>query len=73
VGELARELLAIAVEGLRRQGALDGQGRDERTYLDPMVEQVERDRTAADEILALWHGPWERRVAPLVAACALQA
>ena len=73
VGELARELLAIAAEGLRRQGALDGQGRDERCYLDLVVEQVERGRTAADEILALWNGPWDRRVGPLVEACALRA
>jgi glutamate--cysteine ligase len=71
VGELARELLGIAAEGLRRQGALDSQGRDERRYLEPVIEQVERGRTLADETLGLWKGPWERRIGPLIEACAI--
>jgi glutamate--cysteine ligase len=73
VGELARELLGIAVEGLRRQAALDAQGRDETRYLEPVIEQVERGRTVAEELLASWTGPWSRRVGPLVEACALRA
>jgi glutamate--cysteine ligase len=71
VGELARELLGIAAEGLRRQGAFDSAGRDERRYLEPMIDQVERGRTLADETLGLWKGPWERRIGPLIAACAI--
>ena len=38
--ELARELYAIAEEGLRRQAALDSEGRDERMYLERMGEQL---------------------------------
>jgi glutamate--cysteine ligase len=73
VGELARELLAIAAEGLKRQAARDAEGRDESRYLEPVMEQVERGHTKAEELLRLWTGPWERRARPLVEACALRA
>jgi glutamate--cysteine ligase len=72
VAELARELLSIAGEGLRRQAALDGDGRDERRYLEPLIEQAESGRTTADELLRLWQGPWEQRIAPLIDALALR-
>jgi glutamate--cysteine ligase len=72
VAELARELLAIASEGLRRQAALDADGRDERLYLEPLVEQAEGGRTLAEELLHLWQGPWDRRIGPFLDACALR-
>ena len=72
VGELAHEVLAIATEGLRRQAALDAEGRDERTYLEPVITIVERGRTAAEELVRQWTGPFERRMAPLIDACALR-
>jgi glutamate--cysteine ligase len=72
VGELARELLAIADEGLRRQAVLDADGRDETRYLEPVIEQVERGRTLAEELLGQWTGAWNRRSAPLIEAYALR-
>jgi glutamate--cysteine ligase len=72
VGEIARELLAIADEGLRRQATLDAEGRDERRYLEPVIAQVASGRTAAEELVRRWTGPWGRRFAPLVEACALR-
>ena len=72
IGELARELLAIALEGLRRQEAVDADGRDETRYLEPVIEQVERGRTVAEELLAGWTAAWERRPERLVEACALR-
>jgi glutamate--cysteine ligase len=61
LGELSRELLAIAYEGLRRTGEPDESGRDERGYLDPIAEQLARGRTLAEEVAGLWQGPWDRR------------
>jgi len=72
VVELARELLAIADEGLRRQAAVGADGRDERRYLEPLLEGVERSRTAAEDLLRAWDGPWEQRIDRLVEACALR-
>jgi glutamate--cysteine ligase len=73
VEELARELLAIAEEGLRRQAVLDAEGRDERRYLEPMIAQVASGRTAADDLVRRWNGTWERRFPPLIDACSLRA
>jgi len=73
VAELARELLAIAEEGLRRQAAVDSGGHDERRYLESIVAQVASGRTAAEDLVRRWTGPWERRFSPLVEACALRA
>jgi len=72
VAELARELLAVAEEGLRRQAATDRDGRDERRYLEPMIAQVATGETAADELGRRWTGAWERRFGPLIEACALR-
>jgi glutamate--cysteine ligase len=73
VGDLARELVGIASEGLRRQAAVDAAGRDERVYLEPMVDRIERGRTVADELLAAWTGSSARRVPTLIDACRLRA
>jgi glutamate--cysteine ligase len=64
--ELVRELYAIAEEGLRRQAALDGEGRDERRYLEHLVEQIETGRSPAQVIAEKWAGPWDRRVGALI-------
>jgi len=72
LGELARELLAIAYEGLRRHPVLDDAGQDERCYLDPVAEQLARGRTLAEEIAALWTGPWGRQPDALIRHCGLQ-
>jgi glutamate--cysteine ligase len=72
VAELAREVIAIAAEGLRRQAVLDGDGRDESRYLDPVLEQAERGRTLAEDLLRHWTGPWERRMEPLIEASAVR-
>jgi glutamate--cysteine ligase len=66
--ELARELYAIAEEGLRRQGALDRSGRDERVYLERMGEQLDLGRSPARVIAEKWKGRWEsdRRIARLI-------
>jgi glutamate--cysteine ligase len=64
--ELARELYAIAEEGLRRQAALDAQGRDERMYLERLGEQLGMGRSPARVIAEKWNGEWDRRVSRLI-------
>src|SRR6266478_2015210 len=65
--ELARELYAIAEEGLRRQQGLDRDGRDERVYLERMGEQLAMGRSPARVIAEKWNGEWDRRVERLIA------
>ena len=70
--EYARELLAIAREGLRRQQALDERGEDERTYLVCLEEELAAGRTPADLVAEAWAREWdpERRVERLIASTA---
>ena len=66
--ELARELYAIAEEGLRRQAALGEVGRDERIYLERMGEQLAMGRSPARVIAEKWKGEWkwDRRIERLI-------
>ncbi len=66
--ELARELYAIAEEGLRRQQALDRSGRDERVYLERMGEQLAMGRSPARVIAEKWKDEWDpgRRIERLI-------
>ena len=59
--ELARELYAIAEEGLRRQHELDDSGRDERIYLERMGEQLAMGRSPARVIAEQWSADWDER------------
>jgi glutamate--cysteine ligase len=54
VRDLARELLSIADDGLKREADLDDEGRDERLYLDPIREYVAAGRSPADDTLDDW-------------------
>jgi glutamate--cysteine ligase len=66
--ELARELYAIAEEGLRRQHALDEAGRDERIHIERLGEQLETGRSPARVIAEKWRDEWEedRRIERLI-------
>ena len=64
--ELARELYAMAEEGLRRQAAVDRDGRDERVYLERMGEQLAMCRSPARVIVEKWTGQWEQRIERLI-------
>jgi len=52
VREVAREVLAIAREGLKRRARLDAAGRDETVHLDVLDEIVASGRTLAERLLA---------------------
>ena len=66
--ELARELGAIALEGLRRQDCRDEQGRTEAVYLEPTLEMVSRGLSPADVTAREWRGATGHRMAALLQA-----
>jgi glutamate--cysteine ligase len=54
----ARDVVAIAAEGLRRQHHLDGQGQDETRYLSRLEADVTSGICPADQALQAWrNGP----------------
>jgi glutamate--cysteine ligase len=68
--DLAKELLALSLEGLERQSVRNERGQDETIYLEPFAERVlTTGRCPADELSARWEGEWACDPAKLVAWC----
>jgi glutamate--cysteine ligase len=65
---LARELAAIASEGLRRIGDGEGEQPDERGFLAPLLAQLERGRSLGEELVQRWEGELGRSLARLIEA-----
>jgi glutamate--cysteine ligase len=65
VRELAGEVLAISRAGLRNRHESDRAGDDESGFLNPLKEIVDKGRTPAEDLLELYHGPWEGSVLPV--------
>ena len=63
--EIAREVLAIARRGLKARGRLDRMGSDETGFLNQLDAIAESGRTPAEDMLALFDGPWHGSVDPL--------
>jgi glutamate--cysteine ligase len=64
---LAKQCLELARAGLQRRRRLDGSGRDETRYLEPIEEVASRGVTPAEELLEKFHEPWKGSVAPIYA------
>ena len=59
VREVARDMVALAAQGLRARGRLSGGLVDESSYLGELEDIAETGVTAAERLLALYHGPWQ--------------
>jgi glutamate--cysteine ligase len=65
VRELALRVLEIARAGLARRARLDNWGDDECHFLDTLDAIAETGISPADELLGLYHGPWQGSVDPV--------
>ncbi|SMF39425.1 glutamate--cysteine ligase [Tistlia consotensis] len=63
--ELAREVVAIAGDGLKRRARAGKVSLDETEYLAVLQETVESGRTPAEELLEAYEGRWQHRLEPL--------
>jgi glutamate--cysteine ligase len=61
----ARDVLGIAMSGLKARALLNDQGQDESIYLQPLEEVLNARSTLADELLALFNGRWNSSVDPI--------
>jgi glutamate--cysteine ligase len=57
--DIARDILSYSRAGLQRRGRKGCKGRDESSFLEVLEEIVEAGRTPADDLLALYQGPWK--------------
>ncbi len=63
--QISREVLAISRNGLQARKQLNEDGNDEAHFLAPLEETVARGKTAAGELLDLYHGRWGGSVDPV--------
>ena len=62
---LARDMISLAQDGLKRRARLDHySGRDESDFLDPIEEIVESGKTPAEVLLERFNGEWRGSVEP---------
>jgi glutamate--cysteine ligase len=64
--DLARELAEISRAGLRRIGHAGKKESDERSFLEPIFEQLERGASPGQVILGCWEGEWEKSLDRLI-------
>jgi glutamate--cysteine ligase len=62
--ELARDVVALSRDGLKRRKRLLYDGRDESDFLEPLDTIIERGKTPAEELLELYRGVWGGSVDP---------
>jgi glutamate--cysteine ligase len=72
LGELARDAVAIAREGLKRRAKRNAAGDDETAFLEPLEERIRRGVPPAGEWLARFDGEWRGSLAPLFEAALLR-
>jgi glutamate--cysteine ligase len=65
VGDLAREMLEISADGLKRRAATDSMGSTEDGFLAPLRELVARGYTRAEELLRRYRTEWGGDLTPL--------
>jgi glutamate--cysteine ligase len=63
--EIGMDVLALSKQGLAARRNYSDSGRDESLYLEPLQVILEQGRTAADDMLAAYHGRWGNSVDPL--------
>jgi glutamate--cysteine ligase len=67
VRDLAREAVAISLDGLRSRRRLDNQGRDETVHLAPLEALVSGAPTQAEHWLSRFHNEWHGDVTRIFA------
>ena len=70
VRDVARDMVAIAAQGLRSRARLSGGLVDESSYLGELEDIADTGVTAAERLLALYDGPWRRDVSEVFEAFA---
>ncbi|MFQ5513877.1 MAG: glutamate--cysteine ligase [Myxococcota bacterium] len=64
--EICRTVLDLAAAGLRRMDVRNRFGEDERLFLEPLYELLERRASPGQHLIERWEGAWQRRVDRLI-------
>ena len=71
VRSLAARLVSVAADGLAARALRDGEGRDERRHLDPLLPIVTGAPTQAEHWLSRYHGVWNGDTTRIFAEAAI--
>jgi glutamate--cysteine ligase len=63
--EVARDVLAVARNGLKRRAKLNRDGYDETSFLNTLDEVVARGTTSAQEMVNAYHTRWGGSIEPV--------
>ena len=63
---VAREIVDLAAKGLQRIGAVNRSGEDERLFLDPLYETLDRGTSPGRQLLTRLEGSWDHRIERLI-------
>ncbi len=64
--DVAREIVDLAAKGLQRIGAVNRSGEDERLFLDPLYETLDRGTSPGRQLLVRLEGSWDHRIERLI-------
>jgi|SRR5215217_1090921 len=70
VQDIAKDMIAISREGLKRRARLDGSFIDETTYLGELEQIADSGLTPAERLLEKFHGPWAGDISRVFEECA---
>ena len=65
VRDISRDALRISQMGLRNRRRINLLSQDETVYLSRLQDCVDAGATIADDLLARYHGPWQRNIDPI--------
>jgi glutamate--cysteine ligase len=68
--DVAKDMLAVAREGLKRRDRLSGGMVDETAYLSEIEDIADTGVTAAERLLELYNGPWQGDIGRVFEECA---
>ncbi len=66
---IAKQMLDISAEGLKRRGFLNNSGEDETVFLTSLYDTVESGKTTAQRMLDCYHGAWKGDVSHVFRDC----
>ena len=62
INELAKQVLDISFEGLKRRNKLDKKGVSETQFLDPLFNILEGGETSAEQMLYKFENQWDKNI-----------
>ena len=65
IGDIVRDVVRIAKDGLERRAVAGNHDPDERSYLTVLQQVVDAGRTPAEELLEAFETRWQGKIDPL--------